>query len=54
MTQEPINIFQFKKIYAKEPKKNCITNKTDVYHIDDILSWERLDLKYYGGENYRS
>ena len=47
MTQKNIKIF-INEIYSKPPKKNYITNKTDVYHIDDIL-----DLKDYGPENNR-
>ena len=41
------------KIYSKGPKKNYATNKTDVYHIDDIWSLDILDLKDYGPENNR-
>ena len=33
------------EIYSKPPKKNYPTNKTDVYHIDDIWSLDILDLK---------
>ena len=32
---------------------NFATNKTDVYHIDDIWSLDLLDLKEYGPENNR-
>ena len=35
MTQKNIKIF-INEIYSKPPKKNHATNKTDVYHIDDI------------------
>ena len=49
MTQKNIKLF-INKIYSKGPKGNFITNKTDVYHIDDIWS---LDLKEYGPENNR-
>ena len=52
MTQKSIKIF-INKIYSKPPKKNYITNKTDVYHIDDIWSLDILDLKDYGPENNR-
>ena len=41
------------EIYSKPPKRNYITNKTDVYHIDDIWSLDILDLKDYGPENNR-
>ena len=52
MTQKNIKIF-INEIYSKGPKKNYITNKTDVYHIDDIWSLDILDLKDYGPKNYR-
>ena len=42
------------EIYSKPPKKNYITNKTDVYHIDDIWSLDILDLKDYGPEKNRN
>ena len=50
MTQKNIKIF-ISEIYSKPPKKNYITSKTDVYHIDDIWSLDILDLKDYGREN---
>ena len=52
MTQKNIKIF-INEIYSKPPKKDYITNKTDVYHIDDIWSLDILDLKDYGPENSR-
>ena len=52
MTQKNIKIFN-NEIYSKPPKKNYITNKTDVYHIDDTWSLDILDLKDYGPENNR-
>ena len=52
MTQKNIKIF-INEIYSKPPKKNYITNKTDVYHIDDIWSLDILDLTDYGPENNR-
>ena len=52
MTQKNIKIF-INEIYSKAPKKNYITNKTDVYYIDDIWSLDILDLKDYGPENNR-
>ena len=52
MTQKNIKIF-INEIYSKPPKKNYITNKTDVYHIDDIWSLDILDLTDYGQENNR-
>ena len=44
MTQKNIKKFS-NEIYSKPPKKNLITTKTDVYHIDDIWSLDILDLK---------
>ena len=52
MTQKNIKIF-INEIYSKPPKKNYITNKTNVYYIDDIWSLDILDLKYYGPKNNR-
>ena len=52
MSQKNIKIF-INEIYSKPPKKNYVTNKTDVYHIDDIWSLDILDLKDYGQENNR-
>ena len=47
MTQKTIKIFK-KGIYSKPPEKNYLTNKTDVYHIDDIWSLDILDHTVYG------
>ena len=52
MTQKNIKVF-IKEIYSKGPKKNYITNKSDVYHIDDIWSFDITDFKDYGVENNR-
>ena len=52
MTQKNIKIF-INEIYSKPPKKYFATNKTDVYHIDDIWSLDILDLKNYGPGNNR-
>ena len=52
MTQKNIRIF-INEVYSKPPKKNYITNKRDVYHIDDTWSLDILDLKDYGPENNR-
>ena len=52
MTQKNIRIL-INEIYSKPPKKNYATNKTDVYHIDDIWSLDILDSKDYGSENNR-
>ena len=41
------------EIYSKPPKKIYPTNKTDVYHNDDIWSLDILDLKNYGPEKNR-
>ena len=53
MTQKNIKTF-INEIYSKGPKKYYPTNKTDVYHIDDIWSLDILDLKDYGPENNRN
>ena len=50
MTQKNIKIF-INEIYSKPPKKYHITNKTNVYYIDDIWSLDILDLKDYGPKN---
>ena len=48
------NIKKFiNEIYSKPHKKNYNTNKTDVYHIDDVWSLDILDLKDYCPENNR-
>ena len=52
MTQKNIKIF-INEVYSKTPKRNYATNKTDVYHIDDIWSLDILDLKDYGPKNNR-
>ena len=52
MTQKNIKIF-INEIYSKPPKKNYITNKTNLYYIDDIWSPDILDLKDYGPKNNR-
>ena len=52
MTQKNNKMF-INEIYSKPPKRNYITNKTDVYYIDDIWSLDILDLKDYGPENNR-
>ena len=53
MTQKNIKIF-INEIYSKPPRRNYPTNKTDVYHIDDIWNLDILDLKEYGPENNRN
>ena len=52
MPQKTIDV-SINEIYSKPPKKNYATNKTVVYHIDDIWSLDILDLKDYGPENNR-
>ena len=52
MTQKNIKIF-INEFYSKPPKNNYATNKTNVYHIDDIWSLDIFDLKDYGPENNR-
>ena len=53
MTQKNIKIFM-NEIYSKPPKKNYMTNKADVYHIDDIWNLDILGLKDYGPENIKN
>ena len=48
MTQK--TIISLNENFSKLPKKNCTTNKTDVYHIDDIWSLDILNLKGYGSK----
>ena len=50
MTQKAFKNF-INEIYSKPPKRNYVTNKTDVYHIDDIWSLDILDLKDYNPED---
>ena len=52
MTQKSIEIFK-NELCSKTPKKSYPTNKTDVYHIDDIWSLDILDLKVYHPKNNR-
>ena len=52
MTQKSTKTF-IDEIYSKPSKKIYATNKTDVYHIDDIWSLDILDLKDYGVGNNR-
>ena len=52
MSQKNIKTF-INEIYSKPPKRYYVTNKTDVYHIDDIWSLDILDLKDYGPEKNR-
>ena len=51
-TQKNIKIF-INELYSKPPRKNYITNKTDVYHFVDIWSLDVLDLKDFGPKNNR-
>ena len=52
MTQKNIKIF-INDNFSKGPKRKYATNKTDVYHIDDIWSLDILDFKDYGPKNNR-
>ena len=52
MTQKTIIIF-VNENFSMPPKKKYSTNKTAVYHIDDVWSLDILDLKEYGPENNR-
>ena len=53
MTQKTNKIFR-NDTYSKPPKKNFSTNKTDVYHDDDIWSLDIVDLNDYGPEYNRN
>ena len=53
MNRKSIETF-IDEIYSEPHKKNYPTNKTDVYHIDDIWSFDILDLKAYVPENIRN
>ena len=50
MSKKLINIF-INEIYSRGPKKNYITNKINIYHIDDTWSIDLLDLNDYGPKN---
>ena len=52
MTKKNIKIFTH-EIYSKGARKSYPTNKTDVYHIDDIWSLDILDFKDYVPKNNR-
>ena len=52
MTQKNNKIF-INEINSKVPRKSYPTNKTDVYHFDDIWSLDILNSKDYGPENSR-
>ena len=52
MTRKNIKIF-INEIYSRPHKRNYSTNRTDIYHIDDIWSLDSLGLKDYGPENNR-
>ena len=48
-----LNEYFIDEIYSKPPKKNYITNKINIYHIDDTWSIDLLDLNDYGPKNNR-
>ena len=52
MTQKNNKTF-INEICSKGQRKYYPTNKTDVYHIDDVWSLDNLDLKDYGPKNNR-
>ena len=47
MTQKTTEFF-IEGTYSKPPKKNYVTIKTNVFHIDKIWCLDILDLIYYG------
>ena len=53
MTQKNIKKY-VNEIYTNGPRQNYITNKTNVYNIDDIWSLDIVDLKGYGPESNRN
>ena len=52
MTQKTLEMV-INENYSEPSKKIYATNKTDVYHIDDVWSLDSLDLKDYGPQNNR-
>ena len=52
MTQKIIKIF-IDLFFSEAPEKNYPTNKTDVYHIDNIWRLNIIGLKDSGPENQR-
>ena len=53
MTRKSFKI-SVNEIYFEPPKKTYVTDKTDVYQVDDIWSLDKLDLKEYGPETNRN
>ena len=49
MTQRTTKIF-INEINSNGPKQKYPSNKTDVYHIDDVWSLDKSVLKDYGPE----
>ena len=52
MSQKAIKLF-INEIYSKPLKRNYATNRTNVYHIDDIWTLDILDFTDYAPENNR-
>ena len=50
MTQKSIKIFM-NEVFSKGPEKIYATNKTDIYHFEDIWFLHIINLKDYGPEN---
>ena len=53
MTEKTIGIFE-KETFAKPPKKNFITDKNNIYPIDDTRSLDLIERNVYGAEKKRS
>ena len=53
MNDSKIIHFFINEIYFIPPKKNYVTNKTNVYHIDDVWFLVILDLNDYDPEYNR-
>ena len=52
MTQKAINSFR-NEVFSEGPIKKYITNKTNVYHLDDTWGSDIPGLKDYGPEKGR-
>ena len=50
MTQKSIKIF-INGIYSQGPRNSYPTNKTDVHRINEIWSFDIIDLNDYGPKN---
>ena len=51
MSKKDLTKIFIDEIYSNPPKKNYLTNKTIVKHIDDTWSLDLLDMIDYGTKN---